>query len=79
MLGWCWGPGCRYNGASGVGLVSTGLLRVCNRLVLENGLYANPKEAMKVMEMYLLWRKAEGAGLVQPREEKALGRPHCSL
>ena len=24
-------------------------------------------------------RKAEGIGLVQPGEEKALGRPHCSL
>jgi len=27
----------------------------------------------------LLWRQAGGGGLVQPGEEKALGRPHCSL
>ena len=24
-----------------------------------------------------LWRQAEGAGLAQPGEENALGRPHC--
>jgi len=27
----------------------------------------------------LLQRQAEGAGLVQPGEEKAVRRPHCSL
>jgi len=27
----------------------------------------------------LLWREAEGDGLVQSGEEKAAGRPHCSL
>lgn len=27
----------------------------------------------------LLKGKAEGAGPVQPREERALGKPHCSL
>lgn len=30
-------------------------------------------------EASLLWRKTEGSGLVYPGEEKASGRPHCSL
>ena len=30
-------------------------------------------------EASLLQRKAEGAGLVQPGEGKAPGKPHCSL
>jgi len=39
-----------------------------------------PEEVTRVMrELEYLWRQAEGAGLVQPRKESALRRPHCGL
>jgi len=43
---------------------------------------AGPEEGHEDFERAeapLLCRKFEGIGLIQPGEEKGLGRPHCSL